>query len=212
MRQGPPGIRDDTEDDGVLIKGDDDADDHDHGQRDAGNDHDLTIGGIALDDAAEDVLGNRGTGDEQIRRSRGHRSRKNTGHHHAAHEGGQNHLGDDDEDVLSSRIGAEIGGQHGASDEADAQGAHHGDDDPHHGDDARLANLLSRTDTQEAHEHLRHAEVAKAPSQGGDDGEDAEIGRLTEQRLITLDRLQARSSIHNGRGELPAVQEAGDVL
>lgn len=125
---------------------------------------------------------------------------------------GQDHLGDDDEDVLSSRIGAEIGGQHGAADEADAQGAHHGDDDPHHGDNARLTNLFSRADAQEANEHLRHAEVAKAPSQGGDDGEDSEIGRLTEQRLIALDRLQTRIRIHNGRGELTAVQETGNVL
>ncbi len=54
-----PGVRNDLEDDLVLVNRDEDTKEQDQHERDARHDHDLCIGGVLLDQASEDVLCNR---------------------------------------------------------------------------------------------------------------------------------------------------------
>ena len=63
----------------------------------------------------------------------------------------------------------------------------------------------------EAHEHLRHAEVTKAPGQSRHDGDNAIGAGVGEQRSSVLHDLIA-GLVQNGRGYFGARQEAGDGL
>ena len=89
------------------------------------------------------------------------------------------------------------------ADDADHDGAEHGDNDPYDGDATRCLDLAVVANAHEAHEHLRHAEVSQAPAQGRDDGEqtvlggNAKDGSTAKQILDAVGIDLRRSCLHH---------------
>ena len=206
-----PRVRDHLEDRGVLVERHHDAEDEHDEQRDARHHHHLAVGGLAVQQSAEDVLADGRGADDHVRGRGAHGRGEDAGHDDAAHEARQQRLRHHDEDVLRGRLRGELRRHHGTADQADAHAARQRDHAPRGGDDAGFLDFLGTADGQEPHEHLRHAEVAQAPREHGDDGDDAVVGGRAEHGLSGLDDLLA-GVVEDRRGHMRAVEESRNAL
>ena len=87
-----PRVRDHLEDRGVLVERHHDAEDEHDEQRDARHHHHLAVGGLAVQQSAEDVLADGRGADDHVRGRGAHGRGEDAGHDDAAHEARQQRL------------------------------------------------------------------------------------------------------------------------
>ena len=176
-----PGKGDDAENGTVGVFCNENAQNGNGDDGEPGCQHTLLLAELEAEGLLQQVLGHAGGCRQQLGIRRGHGAGQNARQDETGHQCRENaalgqKLCDADDDGL--RIGAlqrgngPNAGQSLAHD-ADKYGQGHGNGDPGRGHPAAQLQLLLVADGHEPQQDMGHSEVAQAPGQGGDNGEDA---------------------------------------
>lgn len=147
---------------------------------------------LEVEHLLQQVLRDAGRGGEQLRVGGGHRGSQDAREHHAGQDGEERavlaqqvgQLNDDGLAVGTRREQGHLAGERDAvADDADDDGHEHRDAHPDAGNAARSGEHLFFPDGHEAQQDVRHAEIAEAPRERGEDRQQA-VGRGSARRRV----------------------------
>lgn len=166
-----PGIGDEVEDAGGFVSGHEVGDDGDGHNGAAGDPDELGVAGFFTKEDVIEVLGECGSGDEELAIGGRHDGGEDGGEEEACDEWGEEGSGHFHEDAFPVWEAGEEGGADGT----DHDGGDEGDTDPEHSDMAGLWDFGGAADGHKADEDMGHTEITEAPTEGREEGDEADI-------------------------------------
>ena len=177
-----PCVGNDREDIAVRVRAEVDGDAGDEKDRDTADTDQRFFRGVLAEEGLEEVTGDRGGCDEQLRGAGTHDGREDRRPNDARDERHRERLCHQDEDAFCIRI-LKRGREVCLADDAHGDGEGERQDDPCHGDVCRFFQVFGIRDRHEFDEDMRLSEIAEPPAEGGDhhDGKSAHAGGVREE-------------------------------
>lgn len=157
-----------------ALESDENCDDSDDGHHNTANPHEFLVGSVLAEDVLVHVVTESGSRNQELGVCSTHDSGENCSHEDRSDCRMAEGLAENHEDTFRVLDGETVGAHIVVTQEADHDHCTEADDNPGHGDAARVLDFISVLDGHETHQNVGHAEVAETPGQARNQGDKAD--------------------------------------